>query len=114
MRKLMVVAVAVLLGLGTVLLSFDSKAAEEMQNSLEGKVVEISPTLVTIDHQEFLFSKKVDIAINGDTKYGEASSLKDLTEGDQIKVQYYEDEGKKVATLIERINELRSPTKGSS
>ena len=98
-RMVLAVFVGLLFVLGS---SFISYSATEGQVAIEGKVVQVSPELITLDLQKGLFSR-VNLEINSDTRYDAFVSLQDIEKGDQVKVEYFEKDGKKIAAHIEEI-----------
>lgn len=98
MNKVLMMVIAGFVALG---ISGGSVFGAIEQNSIEGVVVSISDLGLTVsDSRAILFTKTEEIQVNDATEFEVVSSLQDLKEGDQVEVEYYEEDGHKIAVFV--------------
>ncbi len=72
--------------------------------TLEGSVARTDQGMLTISQQAADGSiEEISIQLNDQTRYEEIASANELAEGDQVKIEYKEDQGQKVATKVMKI-----------
>lgn len=70
--------------------------------TVEGSVSNVTENLLTLD-PEGIFSNELNLEVDRDTEFEALSSLNDLKKGDEIKVEYYEQDGKNIASHIMKV-----------
>ena len=86
--------------------------AKTETKSLEGTVVAITSGQITVRQNTGFFTSNVDIDIVDATKYEKLKSIKELEAGNKVKVEYYDENGKRIASLIESIEPSPAQEKG--
>ncbi|MDZ4242833.1 MAG: DUF5666 domain-containing protein, partial [Candidatus Omnitrophota bacterium] len=69
--------------------------------SLEGRIKNIAANSLTISQEGSMLPTSVEIG--QDTQFQEGAALDNLKQGDQVKVEYTEEGGRKMAVSIGRI-----------
>ena len=100
-RILLTLAIGTALFLGQNFLAYGDK---EAPITVEGKVVKATNELITLNPQTGLFFQELNLEINNKTQYEAFASLQELQKGDRVKVEYYEQDGKKVAAHILKVS----------
>jgi len=111
MRRLMIVVLAGLLTVAASSAVFGGWL--NFGKSLEGSVKDVEEGLliVTQEDQKNNTISEVSIEVDQETKFEKVESLARLKEGDRVKVEYTEEQGMKIATLIARIGPEKEGTK---
>ena len=99
-RIFLALAIGTLFLVGPNLVAYGDK---EASLSVEGKVIKATEEAITLNPQPGLFYQEINLGINNKTKYEAFTSLQDLQKGDRVKVEYYEQDGKKVASQITKV-----------
>lgn len=99
-RILLTLAIGTLFLAGQNFLAYGDK---EAPMAVEGKVVKATESLITLNPQPGLFFQEINLEINNKTEYEAFASLQELQKGDRVKVEYYEQDGKKIASHIQKV-----------
>ena len=87
--------------LGQSFLAYSAKGNAPV--TTEGSVTKVSNNILTINPKG-IFSNELNLEINQNTQLEAVTSLGQLQQGDRIKVQYFERDGKKVASHITKVS----------
>jgi hypothetical protein len=103
MRRLTIVLMAALLAVASSSAVFGGWL--DFGKSLEGTVAEVEEGLLIITQHDRKSNtiSEVSVEIDRETKFEKVESLARLKEGDRVKIEYTEENEKKVATLIAKI-----------
>ena len=71
---------------------------------MEGTIESVTEDTLSVKSQEGDALQIVEIQINDQTQFEEATALENLNKGDQVKVKYKEEENVKIALSIAKIN----------
>ena len=75
-----------------------------LPETMEGTIESVTKDTLSVKSQEGDALQIVEIQINDQTQFEEATSLESLTKGDQVKVKYTEEENGKIALSIAKIS----------
>ncbi|OGX06280.1 MAG: hypothetical protein A2Z88_00530 [Omnitrophica WOR_2 bacterium GWA2_47_8] len=73
------------------------------EQTVGGNVANVSADVITLNPKGGLFFGQIMLEINPETQFESISSAGELEKGDQIKAEYVEKDGKKVASRIMKI-----------
>lgn len=95
----LVIGAAFLFGFN-VMVNAQGDAAE----TKEGSVTSVSDNLLVINPKG-IFSNELQVEVNQNTQLEGAASVQELQPGDEVRVEYFEDEGRNLASRITKVAE---------